>query len=61
MGYLIEIFDILVSNSNVSEDLCALIQSTLNDNEIIKWKNITEADIGELSKILNVQQRFLVI
>lgn len=61
MGYLIEIFDILVSNSNVSEDLCALIQSTLNDDEIIKWKNITEADIGELSKILNVQQRFLVI
>lgn len=60
MGHLIEIFDILVSNVNVSVDLCALIQSTVNEDEIIKWKSITESENGELAKILTVQKRFLV-
>lgn len=60
MGHLIEMFDILVSNVNVSVDLCALIQSTVNEDEIIKWKNITESDNGELTKILTVQKRYLV-
>lgn len=60
MGHLIEIFDILVSNVNVSVDLCALIQSTVNEDEIIKWKSLTESESGELGKILTVQKRFLV-
>lgn len=60
MGHLIEIFDILVSNVNVSVDLCALIQSTVNEDEIIKWKSLTESESGELAKILTVQKRFLV-
>uniref|UniRef100_A0A336K1W1 CSON013505 protein n=1 Tax=Culicoides sonorensis TaxID=179676 RepID=A0A336K1W1_CULSO len=59
MGHLIEIFDILVSNVNVSVDLCALIQSTVNEDEIIKWKSIIESNDGELAKILTVQKRFL--
>ncbi|XP_063699632.1 serine/threonine-protein phosphatase 6 regulatory subunit 3-A [Culicoides brevitarsis] len=59
MGHLIEIFDILVSNVNVSVDLCALIQSTVNEDEIIKWKSLTESGDGELAKILTVQKRFL--
>lgn len=65
MGYLIEIFDILVSNANVSEDLRALIESTLINGESgeelqTKWNKITGADEGELPKILDLQQRFLV-
>lgn len=65
MGYLIEILDILVSNANVSEDLRALIESTLingeSDEELkTKWNKITGADDGELPKILDLQKRYLV-
>lgn len=67
MGYLIEIFDIVVSNANVSEDLRALIDSTLvDDGEVsgeelkAKLNKITGADDAELPKILDTQTRFLV-
>lgn len=60
MGYLIEICDCLVSNLNVSEDLRALVLTTLSDELVTKWDEIVAPDVGELTKLLSVQKRYLV-
>jgi len=59
MGYLIEVCDCLVSNLNVSEDLRALVETTLNEDLKHDWNEIVAPDCGELTKIVTTQKRFL--
>lgn len=61
MGHLIEMFEALVTNMNVSEEFCALVESTL-EGDFMKdrWRRVIESEEGELAKILAIQKRFLV-
>lgn len=59
MGHLIEIFDQLVSNISKSDELRALVESSLTEVELELWKQIIAADNGDLVKILEVQRKYL--
>uniref|UniRef100_A0A1L8DX92 Putative sap family cell cycle dependent phosphatase-associated protein n=1 Tax=Nyssomyia neivai TaxID=330878 RepID=A0A1L8DX92_9DIPT len=59
MGHLIEILDSLVSCYTMSEELCALIDSTLNEDERALWQKITATSEGALMVELAMQKRFL--
>ena len=46
---------------NVSEELCALVESSFaDDEEKAEWMKIVEAENGDLNKIVKIQKRFLV-
>ncbi|XP_055690524.1 serine/threonine-protein phosphatase 6 regulatory subunit 3-B [Lutzomyia longipalpis] len=59
MGHLIQILDSLVSSYTMSEELRALIDSTLEEDELVLWRKITAVDDGELTEEINMQKRFL--
>lgn len=76
MGHLIEMFEALVTNMNVSEEFCALVEASLEgepDDVKARWRRVIESEgegdgagegagksAGELATILAVQKRFLV-
>lgn len=67
MGHLINMFDSLVSSCLASEQLCALVESSILDSDDdeaktvhTNWKRITEPDTGELAIELKIQKTFLV-
>ena len=60
MGHLIEILDALVSCFCVSEELRALVESSLNEIELENWKKISDSNDGYLTKTLEIQKRYLV-
>uniref|UniRef100_A0A1B0CLM0 Uncharacterized protein n=1 Tax=Lutzomyia longipalpis TaxID=7200 RepID=A0A1B0CLM0_LUTLO len=43
----------------MSEELRALIDSTLEEDELVLWRKITAVDDGELTEEINMQKRFL--
>ncbi|XP_058066021.1 serine/threonine-protein phosphatase 6 regulatory subunit 3 [Anopheles bellator] len=59
MGHLIEMLDALATSMKLSEEICALVQSTLNEDERELWSTIAECDDNELARTLAVQKRFL--
>ncbi|XP_059614467.1 serine/threonine-protein phosphatase 6 regulatory subunit 3 [Phlebotomus argentipes] len=62
MGHLIQILDSLVSCYTMSEELRALIDSTLTEDEMVLWRKITadeEERSGELTVEMRQQKRFL--
>lgn len=59
MGHLIEMIDSLVSSILISDKLRALVDGSLNEDEMEKWNKIIEADCGELAMELGKQKRFL--
>lgn len=60
MGHLIEIFDALVSSISISDKLRALVELSLNEDELIYWKKISESTTGVLAKSLETQKKYLV-
>uniref|UniRef100_A0A182JKZ3 Uncharacterized protein n=1 Tax=Anopheles atroparvus TaxID=41427 RepID=A0A182JKZ3_ANOAO len=59
MGHLTEMFEALAVNTNVSEELRALVQSTLTLEEQEEWKKLSDGAESYLGKTLSVQTRFL--
>lgn len=60
MGHLIEIFDQLVSNISKSDELRALVESSLTESELELWQKLIATDSGDLAQILTVQKKYLV-
>lgn len=61
MGHLIDMFETLVTNMSVSEEFSALVESTLEQDDVKdRWRRVTQPATGELSVILAEQKRFLV-
>uniref|UniRef100_A0A6B2EKT0 Putative serine/threonine-protein phosphatase 6 regulatory subunit 3 isoform x3 n=1 Tax=Phlebotomus kandelakii TaxID=1109342 RepID=A0A6B2EKT0_9DIPT len=59
MGHLIQMLDSLVSCYTMSEELRALIDSTLLEDEMVLWRKITAEEEGELMAEMRQQKRFL--
>lgn len=59
MGHLIQILDSLVSSYTMSEELRALIDSTLVEDEMVLWQKIIAEEDGELTVEMKQQKRFL--
>uniref|UniRef100_A0A182NIH6 Uncharacterized protein n=1 Tax=Anopheles dirus TaxID=7168 RepID=A0A182NIH6_9DIPT len=59
MGHLIEMLDAMATTMKLSEEIRALVQSTLTEEEQRIWKVRIENDDSELAKVLEMQKRFL--
>ncbi|XP_035914176.1 serine/threonine-protein phosphatase 6 regulatory subunit 3 isoform X2 [Anopheles stephensi] len=59
MGHLLEMLDALSTTMNLSEEIRALVQSTLTEPEKEHLQTIMEGDDSVLAKTLATQKRFL--
>ncbi|ETN60975.1 hypothetical protein AND_007386 [Anopheles darlingi] len=59
MGHLIEMLDALTTSMKLSSEICALVQSTLDEKEKEDWEKLAEGDDSELATTLAMQKKYL--